>query len=203
MKEVIEISDDEAAPKSRECHHVLSIDPGIRNLGLAVLDSSRVRAVYLARVDIGRDGKWTWCPAKLGAALQKALSAVGDDEPVRCIIEVQRAHGRARHYPHLQHLSEVVGACIQELSGRCVGSVEQVSANARIKRFSLSAEHPKRKREAIDKARQWVDERDDRATPEVRGALHGDQKCDDMADALLSAIAWCSGPPSRRRRIII
>jgi hypothetical protein len=130
-----------AAEAKCTLQYVLAIDPGVRNLGLAVVSGTGddVHVLHLSHTDLvgpkahddastssgsgkrksaGQDQQWggEWQPARLKAALDDAMRSVASRARkagrLTCVIERQNA---GKSVGQLK-LHEVVGACIQHVS---------------------------------------------------------------------------------------
>ena len=209
--------------------YVLAIDPGVRNLGLAVVSGTGddVSVLHLSHTDlVGPEaGKrkldddeededagikttkkkqhWggEWQPARLKAALDDAMRSIASrarkEGRVTCVIERQNA---GRSIAQLK-LHEVVGACIQYVSTAAAGdggmtgikAVVRMAPATRASYFGLGkgAGHGANKKAALAMAKAWLQKAwdDDRVRRDAWDAMTTSKKADDIADALLVALA--------------
>jgi hypothetical protein len=183
----------------RHTHHsmfTLAVDPGVRNLGMALVMNNPCTVIDVSLTDIFKPPTASnnmsktqdWCPKTLKAAIDRMLQLVPKGTPVTCLIERQ-TFGRSIGSIGVH---EVVGACMMHLHNL---NIRRVHANERVAYFFnkklKTLSYKKRKAASGAYAKQWVTVN---AVPDdVRQMFSCGSKTDDVADAMLMALAHVQG----------
>jgi len=171
---------------------VISVDPGIVNVGLAYAASGILKCVTLVDVRGLVSGAQKWCPEKLYLAVRTLVHQVPEDmrAKTQLVIENQFSLG----FQGSSHgINEVVGAVIMAMRGLGVTMLRRMSPAERKCRLPLvpgvgKAKYIATKKVAVAELEKWLEHRDCEEHRAILLAIRSLTKKDDVCDAALNAL---------------
>lgn len=169
--------------------HVVTVDPGTKNVAMTVYDVRRRQFVHLERADVRVQGG-------KGGVMSPANMRLLKEAIDRAMLSISGPRGRILALVENQQLSTKFQVAVVEVAGACqyglmaVGAdVQRCSSNEKLSFYRLMCStRAKNKRNVDGLVRAWVEHDPSIATEQVR-AVFSSGKSDDMADCMLMALA--------------